>query len=143
MSVGEDAVWVVSRTRRLLTRVDPRTGLTQGIAVGAEPRGVAVGDGYVWVCNSGDATVTRIDPRRLRVRGTFRTGDTPTGIDIGGGSVWISNRVDGTVTRLSSADPPKRLQTISGLTNPFAVAARGEDVWITDPAVGAVAHLRH
>jgi streptogramin lyase len=143
MTVGEDAVWVVSRTRQLVTRVDPNTAEARTVRVGAAPRGIAVGDGFVWVCNSAEASVTRIDPATLRVRGTFRTGDTPTGIDIGGGSVWISNRVDGTITRLSSTDPPRPLETIRGFTNPFAVAARGKDVWVTDPTAGVVGHLAH
>ncbi len=142
MAVGEGAVWVVERRHRGVVRVDTASGATKVIPVGDAPRGIAVGNGFVWVCNSGDDTITRISPDTRRTRGTFRVGDTPTGIDVGGGSVWVTNKFGGSVTRIDAGGRPRVLQTITGLTNPFAVAARGKDVWVTDPPTGTVRHLR-
>jgi streptogramin lyase len=123
--------------------VDPDTLRLRTVPVGTAPRGIAVGGGSVWVCISSGAYVQRIDPRRARKNGQFRTGDTPTGIDVGGGSVWVSNRIGGTVTQLDISGPrPVPVGTIdTHLTNPFAIAARGPEVWVTDPSSGDVSHL--
>jgi DNA-binding beta-propeller fold protein YncE len=113
------------------------------VPVGSAPKGIVVAGGSVWVCISSAAIVQRIDPARARKSGQVRTGDTPTGIDVGGGSLWVSNRLGGTVTQIDiSGDRPAITGTIDPqLTNPFAIAARGSDVWVTDPSTGEVAHL--
>jgi streptogramin lyase len=143
MAVGEGYVWVVDRRGRGVTRVDPVTGQLKKVPVGTAPKGIAVGDGFVWVCISSGAYVQQIDPVRARKTLQFRTGDTPTGIDIGGGSVWVSNRLGGSVTRIST-DPASTAPPVTvdaHVANPFAVAARGADVWITAPGAGRVSHL--
>ncbi|MCW3039158.1 MAG: extracellular solute-binding protein, partial [Solirubrobacterales bacterium] len=142
MAVGEGYVWVVNRQGRAVTRIDPDTLKTKRIPVGTAPKGIAVGEGFVWVCISSAGYVQQIDPRRARKQGSFRTGDTPVAVDVGGGSLWVSNRLGGSVTRIST-DParPRTTTTVGGLTNPFAIAARGGDVWVTDPGKPDVAHL--
>lgn len=144
MAVGEGYVWVVDRQGRGVTRVDPATRRLTKVPVGTAPKGIAVGDGSVWVCISSGAYVQQIDPVRARKTLQFRTGDTPTGIDIGGGSVWVSNRLGGSVTRISTdpADTATPVAVDAHVANPFAVAARGPDVWVTAPGAGRVAHLR-
>jgi streptogramin lyase len=142
MTIGYGWVWVTLRRDRAVLRVNPNSGHADRIVVGEKPKGIAAGDGYVWVCNSADGTVTRIDPEAARVRGTYVTGQAPSGIDVGGGSVWVSNRFGGTVTRLSNTKAPRLLETISGFSNPFAISARGNDIWVTDTAASSAGHLR-
>lgn len=142
MTIGYGYVWVSTRRDRSVLRVDPNSGTTARVPAGDQPKGLAAGDGYIWVANSTEDTVTRIAPQSARPRGVYPTGDNPTGVDVGGGSVWVSNRYAGTITRLSSAKAPRLLQTISGFSNPFAIAARGDDVWVTDTAAGEAGHLR-
>jgi serine/threonine protein kinase/streptogramin lyase len=143
MAVGEGGVWVVDRQGRGVTRIDPQTTRTRFVPVGNKPKGIAVGEGYVWVCISEEDLVQRIDPKTDRKAGRFRTGDAPTGIDVGGGNVWVTNGVDGSVTQIA-ADPrePRAVATVSGLVNPFAIAARGPDVWVTDLVTRSANHLR-
>ncbi|WP_354697798.1 serine-threonine kinase [Paraconexibacter sp. AEG42_29] len=142
MTIGYGSVWVTLRRDDAVLKIDPDSGKAMRIPVGGLPKGLAAGDNYIWVCNSADGTVSRIAARSGRVRGTFPVGITPTGVDVGGGSVWVSNRGGGTVSRLSSAKGPQLLETIKGFSNPFAVSARGGDIWITDIAAGNAGHLR-
>lgn len=143
MAVGAGYVWVVNRQGRAVTRVDPDTLRRTNVPVGSAPKGIVVGGGSVWVCISSGMYVQRIDPVRARKNGQVRTGDTPTGIDVGGGRLWVSNRLGGSVTEIAISGPrPAVVGTIDpGLTNPFAIAARGSEVWVTDPSSGRVAHL--
>ncbi|MCW3016004.1 MAG: hypothetical protein JWO02_3096, partial [Solirubrobacterales bacterium] len=144
MAVGEGSVWVVNRQGRAVTRIDTDTMRTRRVPVGNKPKGIAVGDGYVWVCISDEDVVQRIDPTTNRKAGRFPTGDQPTGIDVGGGNVWVTNYLGGSVTQIA-ADPRRPHvvpTTVGGLGNPFAVAARGPDVWVTDLITRTVNHLR-
>ncbi len=79
VAVGEGAVWVTNRFDGTISRIDPSTGeVVETIAVGLDPRGIAIGFDSVWVgagrvehgradrpCDErGDAA----DPRRQRAR---------------------------------------------------------------------------
>jgi YVTN family beta-propeller protein len=54
IAVGEDAVWVVNRSKGTITRIDPATNrAATPIRLGGKPSSVAVGEGAVWVCLDG------------------------------------------------------------------------------------------
>ena len=65
--VGFGSLWVGTPERAAVTRIDAWTGrVVSTIAVGPDPRGVAVGAGAVWV--AADDGLWRIDPRTNRAR---------------------------------------------------------------------------
>ena len=93
LTYGEDALWVTSSERNLVTRVDPHTNLiVETIAVGKTPRFIAAGGGAVWALNQGDGSVSRIDPATNKGVATIEVGVPGGGGDIavGEGSVWVT-----------------------------------------------------
>jgi len=90
-AVGHGAVWITSKQKEQLWRVDPTlSSVSQTFSVGRGPLGVAVDADGVWVANSIDGTVTRVDPQTNDVVETIRVGHLPTWVAVGGGSVWVS-----------------------------------------------------
>jgi DNA-binding beta-propeller fold protein YncE len=78
-----------------------RERLPEPVAVGGNPRELAVGEGFVWVANAGDGTVTRIEPAKGEVVGEpIAVGEDPIGIAVGAGAVWTANFHDGTVSKI-------------------------------------------
>ena len=90
---GEDAVWVTTPEKNLLTRVNPKTNqVVQTIEVGPQPRFVTTGGGSVWTLNQGDGTVSRVDARSGKLLATIEVGVPGTGGEIafGQGRVWVT-----------------------------------------------------
>jgi YVTN family beta-propeller protein len=140
LAVGNGAVWVVNRTKRVVTRVDVKTGTRANVPVGHDPQRVAVGAGFVWVTNGADGTVSRIDPRTLSVS-TVGVGRQPVGVDVGGGSVWVANRVDSTVSRIDPASAHTVGDPIPTGLNPTALTVHGNRVWVTTPGDGGLTRI--
>jgi len=88
--LGSNAVWFAASSRQTLSKLDPQSlAVTQTLAVGKGPSGVAIGEGAVWVANSRDGTVSRIDPGGGKPR-TIKLGSPPGGIVAAYGAVWTS-----------------------------------------------------
>jgi virginiamycin B lyase len=90
---GEDAVWVTSTERNLVTREDPRTNqIVETIPVGPAPRFLTLGEGAVWTVNQKDGSVSRIDPKTNKAVATIEVGVPGRGGDITAaeGSVWVT-----------------------------------------------------
>ncbi len=142
VAVGAGGVWVTSRERGTVSRLDPRTGAPTGepIRVGPRPGDVAVGAGSVWVANTADATVSRVDPRERRAEGdAIRVGkEQALALTYGEGGVWVAKtdspqadpiavvRID---PRSGEADP-EAIRVTGGV--PLDLAAGGGFVWMTD-----------
>jgi DNA-binding beta-propeller fold protein YncE len=131
LAVGGGFLWVLNRTKRVVTRIDPGApDDRRNVPVGHDPQRIAYGGGYVWVTNAADGTVTRIRPRSLDWA-TIRVGNGPAGVAVGNGVVWVANRLDSTLTRID----PRLARTVGkpvqvGL-NPLAVVVHGHSVWVT------------
>jgi len=120
------------------------TPATSTIAVGSEPRAVAVdpgGDVYVTNFSSGSdtGTVSVIDPATNRVISTIAVGSEPGGVAVGpGGDVYVANYGSGTV---SVIDPTTNrvISTIAVGSEPGGVAVDlGGDVYVTNIGSGTV-----
>jgi YVTN family beta-propeller protein len=90
-TVGHRAVWITSKQKEELWRVDPSTSsVSKTIGVGRGPLGVAAADDGIWVANRFDGTVTRVDPQTNEVVETITLGHLPSWVAVGGGRVWVS-----------------------------------------------------
>ena len=141
MSVPEGAVWITSTEKNLVTRVDPATNLVvETIAVGKQPRFLAVGEGAVWVLNQSDGSVSRIDPKTNKVVETIAAGVPGQGGDIsaGEGSVWVT-AFGFPVTRIDPATN-KVAQQFVGEGGDAIRAGRGA-VWLCNLKQQNVWHL--
>ena len=111
VAVGAGAVWVANRRDGTVSRIDPKTEVTETVPVGREPRAVAADGDGVWVANAGDGTLTRIDPGSHRASGRIEIESSPVALAVVDGKVWTaalaatSTHRGGTLRVSISADP--------------------------------------
>ena len=88
--VGEEGLWVLSRSQGTLTRIDPSTNDTGSpVQVGPNPTAIAAGGGAIWVGDK-DGVIRRVD------EGTHQVTDVPFGAEVRGlayddetGNLWV------------------------------------------------------
>jgi class 3 adenylate cyclase len=91
LTYGGGALWTVSAAPDDLQRVDPGSGsVTNTIAVGRNPTGVAVGSGFVWVTNGSDGTLTRVDLGGSAKK-TIRVGGSPAAVAAAPDGIWVTS----------------------------------------------------
>ena len=125
-SSGE-TVWVSDKAAATVSRIDPRTGISQPIPVAGGPVDIALGAGAAWVTLAFGDAVARIDPSTGTVRRTTAVGRRPAGVAVGAGGVWVANSGDGTVSRL---DP-----RTGDVVDTIPVGASPQDVVVADGRV--------
>jgi streptogramin lyase/predicted Ser/Thr protein kinase len=141
LTVGGGWVWVANQKRARVSRVDPSTGTRKSTGVGLGKHRVAYGAGQVWVTNYDDGTVTQ-NTRALDNRATNPVSVRgPLGLVVVGGSVWVAGNLDDVVVQLD----PKTGKTIGDPIavgrNPFAIAAHGKRLWVTNLASASVTRI--
>ncbi len=139
LAVGAGAVWVISRSRPTVTRIDVSTGAEKRLVVGGDPQRIAVGQGAVWVSND-DGSVSRIDLSTKNIR-RIPVGRDPRGIAVGRGAVWVANSLDGTATRIDPKSGKVVGEPVEVGGNPSAVAVRAGTAWFSLLADNAVARV--
>lgn len=144
-AVGEGAVWAVSDTGPVLTRIDPERNtvvahikLELSTACPAVPPGcgeAAAGDGAVWVTHAVDGTVGRVDPQTNEVAATIKVGSRPLAVAVSPHAVWVANGGGPTLSRIDPATnrvvATTRLGPPAQATDRMAVATGGDAVWVT------------
>lgn len=114
ITTGEQAVWVLSGSGRVV-RVDPRTQrVLRSPTVIADPGGIAAGLGGVWVTSRRDRAVVRLDPRTGRRTDRVRLGGAPADVVIGSGAVWVADAQADTVARIDPASGEVRKRRVAG-----------------------------
>jgi len=93
-------------------------------------RGLAYGDGALWA-STGDA-ITKINPDTGRRRTIPISGFAGRlGWSAAGNDLWVANFPDGRLTRVHA--PSSAVRSIAGAgTNPGAIAADGNLIWVAD-----------
>jgi streptogramin lyase/predicted Ser/Thr protein kinase len=141
ITVGGGYVWVPNRRRARVSRVTPSSGERTSTAIGNGQHRVAYGAGQIWVTNYEDGTVTQntraLDNRAtnpLPVRG-------PQDVVVSNGSVWVVSNLDDQVVRLDPKTGKVEGEAIDVGRNPFAIAAHGKRLWVTNLASGSVTRL--
>jgi streptogramin lyase len=88
--VGDEGLWVLSRSAGTLTRIDPSTDAAAGtVQVGPSPTGITAGDGAIWVGDE-DGVIRRVDENTREVT------EVPFGAEVRGlvyndetGNLWV------------------------------------------------------
>jgi DNA-binding beta-propeller fold protein YncE len=88
VACGEDGVWTVGDSGRLMGVSPATNSVLRSVDVGAGA--VAVGEGAVWVANPLNGTVTRVDPERGVVTSRLRLGNEPRALAMEGSRVWAA-----------------------------------------------------
>ncbi len=158
VAADEDAVWVTSPNRGIVTRIDPATNeVVAEIEVAGFPEGVVSAFGSVWVASPDppdgvNGVVSRIDPSTNAVVLAIPVDNLPEYLATGEGGVWVTSN-DGTVKLIEPSsdqllDPPARVadggQTSIAVGGGYvwASAITGSDVvgsvWRIDPETNEV-----
>jgi streptogramin lyase len=151
VAVDEDAVWVTSPNRGIVTRIDPKTNeVVTEIEVSGFPEGVVSDFGSVWVASPDppdgvNGVVSRIDPETNEVVLAIPVDNLPEYLATGEGGVWVTSN-DGTVKLIEPSsdqllDPPARVAD-GGQTS---LAVGGGFVWATaitgSDVIGSVSRI--
>jgi len=116
--------------RGTLVRVDPRTGRSRSVRVGATPFDVLAAYGRIWVTAWEAGKLVEIDAHSLRVLRRTSIGPRPTGLRAAGGGVWVG--FGRSATAVARVDP--RTHAVErvelGVKAPSWFAAGTHDLWI-------------
>ena len=124
-----------------VSRIDPDSGeVVETIAVGLDPRGIAIGFGSVWVALAGSNTVVRIDPETNEVTQPIGVGNAPGSLAVSADAVWVVNTLDDTVSRIEP-DTNSVVDTIAVGDDPAEIAVAGGIVWVANEADGTLSRI--
>jgi streptogramin lyase len=147
IAVGPDDVWVVNSKTDQLTRIGlPDATVKEVIAVGNDPRDVALGaPGIVWVANVKDRSVTRIDlDGDPQYREDIAVGGRPRDLAKDSrGNIWVAIADRDEVLRIGPADPAgeRPMKRIAVGARPSGLAISDGLVWVTNTDAGTVTVL--
>ena len=138
LAAGANAIWVLSDSQGVLSRVDvPTNRIVARIAVAPHSYAAVFGFGAVWVTNTGArhavgaGGVQRIDPASNRVSATVAVGPQPRFLAAGEGGVWTLNQGDGSVTRIDPATNTVTATIAVGVAGGGGdIATGGGRVWV-------------
>lgn len=124
VAVGAGSVWILTDSKGVLSRIDPRkNAVVAQIKVAADSYAAVFGFDAVWITTTGPAgSVQRIDPRTNAVAVTIPVGPVPRFLAAGESGVWTLNQGDGTVSRID-ANTNRVVATI-----PAGVPGSGGDI---------------
>jgi DNA-binding beta-propeller fold protein YncE/glyoxylase-like metal-dependent hydrolase (beta-lactamase superfamily II) len=101
LAASEDAIWISSDTRGILSKIDPLTNkVVARIPVKPNSFCITYGFGSIWITNTNDSTVQRIDAKSNLITATISVGGTPRFLAAGEGAVWTLNQTQGTVSMI-------------------------------------------
>ena len=115
--------------------------LTQRVAVGTGPNGVAFDGENIWVTNHFSNSVTKLRASDGEIQGTFKVGIRPRGVAFDGENIWVANTDSNNVMKLRASDG-QLLGTFIVSINPSSVAFDGENIWVTNQGSNNVTKLR-
>ena len=135
VAVGGGSIWVSDTSSSSVVEVNRRTLQVTRHAVGNNPVAVAYGAGRVWVANSADGTVTSLDPTTDQPT-EIPVGRNPTSLAYASGAVWVAVGQPASVVRIDAVN--RHVSTVTPVSSaPQAVAASGDDIWVTALAAPA------
>ena len=134
-------MWVALAGEGKLVRLDPTTGDTVSVIVGANPDSVVVDGDVVWVSVTFDHRVVQLSagpqPKVLR---RFSVGSRPEGLAVTDRAVWVANSGDGSLTQIIKATGVTRTVPNVG-RSPVDVAIGAGAVWVADGRNGSVTRV--
>jgi hypothetical protein len=135
IALGDGAAWVALEGAQRIMRVAPDGRTTHAAWLRAPAAELAYGGGRLWASVPERQLVARIDPDRVDSATDIRVGPDPAGIAFTRRRVFVANTTQHTVAVLDPAHirrgPVRRLRVP---LNPYGMAARGGDVWVTGQA---------
>lgn len=132
VAADAEAAWVADTDAGTVLRYPVDGGDPASVAVGAQPRIVALTGSDVWVTLLGDNAVARVDRASGAVVATIPVGRDPRGLVADGDDVWVTNYADGSVSRIDVATNTV-VATVAVGGNPVNAVVAEAGVWVADP----------
>jgi hypothetical protein len=125
---GGGSLWVASRGRQEILRIDPETGaVVGGFGAGNTPQAIAYGGRSLWSANNND-TVTRT-PLSTREKLAISVPGQPAGIEIRGRDVWVTALATNQLYRIDARRNQVVGRPVKVCVNPALLEVTGTDVW--------------
>ncbi len=140
IAAGGGAVWVLERAKQRLARINVADGTSRGFVIPKAAAAIAYGAGAAWLTSDDTDAVHRIDGTSFTAS-DIGVGREPKGVVVGPSGVWVANQLANTVTRIDPRTSRVTGDPIAVPENPFAIAADGDEVWVTALAAGRVARI--
>lgn len=133
VTVSKDSVWIVSDTKGILSRIDPKTNKVKAeVTVPAGSVAVEFAEGAVWVTANKSGKLIKVDAKKNTVLKEIEVGPQPRFLTTGGGSVWTVNQGDGTVTRVDARTDAIVARIEAGIPGGGGeVSFGGGGLWVT------------
>lgn len=125
--------------------IDPASGRIARVAsVSGSPGRLVAGDGVVWVGADEGRTLSALDTQTARIRSQTGLQRFPTDLAVDGDRLWVVDRTAGRVSRVDARygetaasarvgkGEPGTFLIDRGAPNPWAVAARRGEAWLSD-----------
>ena len=140
--VGDGSLWVASRDRQEVLRVDPETGaVLSGLGVGNTPTEIAYGRRSVWSA-SDDDTVTRT-PLGTKQKIEISVPGKPAGIEMRGRDVWVTALATNQLYRIDARTNEVVGRPIRVCVNPGLLEVTATGVWTACMGDGRVAQVTY
>ncbi|HSP39039.1 MAG TPA: ABC transporter substrate-binding protein, partial [Frankiaceae bacterium] len=141
VATGDGAVWAAGTGGGTVSRIDPSTQrVTQTVAVGGKPTGMAYDGHKLWVVSPLGQALTRIDPATGRVERALTMNDPIAGVATDGRTVWATSPNTGAVVAVDG-ETGKVLTTVHVGGGPSAITVGGGSVWVADSVNATVLRL--
>ena len=125
---GGGALWVASRGRQEIVRVDPETGaVMSGLGAGNTPQEIAFGRRSLWAANDDD-TVTRT-PLNTQQKLAISVPGKPAGIEVRGRDVWVTALATNRLHRIDARRNEVVGQPVRVCVNPALLEVTASSVW--------------
>ncbi len=146
LAATADALWVIADGpdgTGIAFRLDPASAkVTTQIALDAPPGFATIDADSLWVAHAGTTTVSRVDLAQGRVADVVDVGGEPRDGVAAGGAMWVGVNGPGieragSVVRIDP-DTAEVTATIPTGRDIDAIAANGDEVWVTNRRDGTV-----
>ncbi len=139
---GGGSLWVASRGRQEIVRVDPETGaVLGGLGAGNTPQEIAFGRRSLWSA-SDDDTVTRT-PLSTKQKLAISVPGKPAGIEVRGRDVWVTALATNRLYRIDARRNEVVGRPIRVCVNPALLEVTATTVWTACLGDRAVAQVKY
>jgi virginiamycin B lyase len=139
----DSAVWVSSKSKNTLTRIDPKTNtVAASIALDQPCSGLASGFGSVWVPLCGEQVLARVDETTNKVIAKIPTtiADSEGSITTSTDTVWLVTGTKDTLVRINPR-AGKIVNSVKVAAGSVAVRYGIGALWVTSPEKNVVTRV--
>ena len=143
LAVGFASLWVPNCSGGTVSRVDPKTGVSQATirtGVGDSEGSIAAGAGSIWMMIDKKGTLARIDPDTNTVVAEIAVAPGSYGLAFGEDAVWVTSSDHDSVARVD-ARTNLVAETVAVRKAPRFIAVGTGAVWVLNQGDGSISRI--